>query len=288
MIEINKIEPQGYCNGVKRALEIVNTAINDPNTVRPIYLLGHIIHNKHVVNSLEKQGVIVIEDKSKTRLELLDYIDNGTVILSAHGVSPSVYDKCKEKGLNIIDATCGNVIIVHRKIKKYLELGYDCIYIGTKKHPESEGVLGISDKIHFITSLDDINNLSITNDKIYVTNQTTLSSYDIDEYFNLLKDKYPTILIDDKICNATTIRQKAMAEQKPVDLCIVVGDSSSSNTKKLAKVSNYRANIKTILCEDLSSLDKTILKDIKSVSISSGASTPEYIVDEIIEYLKNI
>lgn len=288
MIKINKITPQGYCNGVKRAIEIVNKAINDPNIIRPIYLLGHIIHNKHVIKHFENQSVIVIEDKNKTRLELLDLINSGTVILSAHGVSPKVYEKCKDKGLNVIDATCGNVIIVHRKIKKYLELGYDCIYIGIKNHPESEGVIGISDKIHFITSIDDINNLCINNDMIYVTNQTTLSAYDIMNYFNLLKEKYPNIVIDDKICNATTIRQKAMVEQEKVDLCIVVGDPSSSNTKKLAKVSIDRANIKTIMCEDLDSLDKSILNNVESVSISSGASTPDYIVDEIIEYIKTI
>lgn len=288
MIKINKITPQGYCNGVIRALDIVYNAIDNPNTIRPIYLLGHIIHNKHVVKDLKNKGVIVIEDKSKTRLELLDSISSGSVILSAHGVSPLVYQKIKEKKLNVIDATCGNVLIVHKRIQKYLDEGYDCIYIGTKQHPECEGVLGISDKIHFISTLEDIDSLHITNSKIYVTNQTTLSKFDINEYFLKLKEKFSNILIDDKICNATTIRQEAMAKQEKVDLCIVVGDCSSSNTKKLANVSNTIAKIKTVLCEDLDDLDKTILKDVKSISISSGASTPSYIVDEIIDYIKKI
>lgn len=288
MIKIKKINPQGYCNGVKRALDIVNNAINNPNTIKPIYLLGHIIHNKHVINDLAFKGVIIIENKDKTRLELLDEIDNGSVILSAHGVAPSVYEKCEAKGLNIIDATCGNVIIVHRKIKKYLESGYDCIYIGTKKHPESEGVIGISDKIHFITNIEDIYKLDINNDKVYVTNQTTLSMFDIKSYFELLKEKFPNILIDDKICNATTIRQEAMANQEKVDLCIVVGDKSSSNTKKLVDVSIKKANVNTILCEDLDSLDKEKLNNVNSISISSGASTPDKLVEEIIDYIKSI
>ena len=285
---IRKINPQGYCNGVKRALNIVSNALEDKNVKRPIYLLGQIIHNKHVVKDFIDKGAIVIEDKTKSRLELLDSINEGTVIFSAHGVSPLVYKKAKEKGLNIIDATCGYVLIVHKKIEDYLNKGFDVIYIGTKNHPEVEGVLGISNKIHFISNLEQIKNLNITNDKIYCTNQTTLSQYDIIDIFNLLKEKYPNILIDDKICDATTVRQKAMKEQEKADLCIVVGDSASSNTKKLYKVSSELAGIKTILCEDLKSLDKNELKNVKTVNISSGASTPDYIVDEIINYLISI
>ena len=288
MITINKIEPQGYCNGVKRALDIVYNTLENKEIKRPIYLLGHIIHNKHVVNDLKEKGVIVIEDKSKTREELIDEINSGSVIFSAHGVSPIVYEKAKRKGLNIIDATCGNVLVVHNKIKTYLENGYTCIYIGTKKHPECEGVLGISSSIIFVSSIEDIDNININNDKIYATNQTTLSTFDIKKIFEKLKDKYSNIIIDDKICNATTIRQEAMAIQKKVDLCIVVGDMESSNTKKLAKVSKEIAHINTILCEDLNSLDKSILNGVNSISISSGASTPEYVVNEIIDYINKL
>lgn len=285
---IRKIEPQGYCNGVKRALNIVNKTLEDKNIKRPIYLLGQIIHNKHVVNEFIKKGVIVIEDKNKTRLELLDEINEGTVIFSAHGVSPLVYKKAKEKGLNIVDATCGYVQVIQKKIENHLNDGYDVIYIGTKKHPEVEGVLGISDKIHFVSSILDIDSLNIKNNNIYCTNQTTLSIFDINDIFSKLKTKYPNIKIDDKICDATTVRQMAMLNQEKADLCIVVGDPQSSNTKKLFNVSNELAKVKTILCEDLNTLDKSELKNIKSVNISSGASTPSYIVDEIIDYLKTI
>ncbi len=288
MKKIIKIIPQGYCNGVKRALEIVDKALKNENTPRPIYLLGHIIHNKHVVNDLEKKGIIIVEDKTKTRLELLNSISSGSVIFSAHGVAPEVYQKAKEKGLNIIDATCGNVLVVHQRIKEYLSNGYECLYIGTKNHPECEGVLGISKDIHFITSKEDIDRLDIKNKTVYITNQTTLSKYDIEEFFEKLKEKFHNIIIDDKICNATTIRQDAMAKQKKVDLCIVVGDSSSSNTKKLAKVSEKIAGIKTVLCEDLNSLNKDLIMKANRISISSGASTPEYIVDEIIKFIKSI
>lgn len=286
MIKIYKITPQGYCNGVKRALAIVEKALKNPQTPRPIYLLGHIIHNKHVVDELKEKGVLLMEDKQKTRAELLDLIPSGSVVFSAHGVSPAVYQKAKDKGLNIIDATCGNVLVIHQKMKQYLEMGYECIYIGTKHHPECEAVLQISDKIHFISSKEDIQGLKINTNRLYATNQTTLSKFDVQDIFRTLKKVYPSILIDDKICDATTVRQMAMATQEKVDLCIVVGDSSSSNTKKLAFVSQTIAGIKTTLCEDLNTLDKSLLKNVSSVSISSGASTPDSIVEEIIEYIQ--
>ena len=285
MIKVNKIEPQGYCNGVKRALNIVNDAIDDPKTKKPIYLLGQIIHNKYVVDMLIDAGVKVIDDKNKTRLELLDLINDGSVVLSAHGVSPDVYAKAKNKGLNIIDTTCGNVLIVHKKIKQYLDLNYTCLYIGTPNHPECEGVLGISNKIKLISNINDLNNLKITGN-IYVTNQTTLSKFDIADIYKKINALYPKAILDDKICNATTIRQNAMANQKKADLCIVVGDKKSSNTKKLVKVSQDIAKIPTVLCENLDDLDKSLLNNIKTVNISSGASTPDLLVNEIINYIE--
>ena len=163
---INRIEPQGFCGGVKNAIEIAKKAIENENNKRPIYLLGSLIHNKHVMKSLEDLGLILIDDKNKTRLELLDEINSGSVIFSAHGVSSEVYLKAQEKNLNIIDATCPFVKIVHKNINKYLNDGYDIIYIGTKGHPECEGVLGISDKITLITNKDEALNYQNNNDKL--------------------------------------------------------------------------------------------------------------------------
>lgn len=284
-MKINKIEPQGFCKGVINALNIVNDTLKIKNR---IYLLGEVIHNKNVINDLQEKGAITIPTNNRTRLELLDEIDKGTVIFSAHGVSNAVYEKAKAKGLNVIDATCPMVHLVHNNIIKRINDGYDIIYIGTKNHPEVEGVLGISSSIHFISNVDEIDSLNINNDKIYSTNQTTLSIYDIENIYKRLKDKYPNILIDNKICNATTIRQEAIKNQPNADLCIIVGDKLSSNTKKLVSVSEKFTNIKTIQCEDLNSLDKNELKGINTVNISSGASTPDYVVNEIIEYLNNL
>jgi len=282
---INKIEPQGFCQGVKIAINTVKETLKKENKV---YLLGEIIHNKDVINDLNNIGAITIPSNNKTRLELLDEIDSGTVIFSAHGVSPKVYEKAKNKNLNIVDATCPMVLLIHKNITEKLKNGYDVIYIGTKNHPEVEGVIGISSSIHFISNMDELNELKINNDKIYATNQTTLSIYDIKNIYDKLKDKYPNITIDNKICNATTIRQEAIKNQPKADLCIIVGDRLSSNTKKLVKVSEEYTNIKTIQCENLSSLDKSYLNNINVVNISSGASTPDYVVNEIIEYIKGL
>ena len=280
---VNKLEPQGYCGGVTRAIKLAYDLAK--NEKEPIYMLGKIIHNQHVIDSLEEIGIKTIDDKNKTRLELLDSIPSGIVIFSAHGVSPLVYEKAKQKGLKIVDASCPYVKIIHDRMKDYIDKGYTCLYIGTKGHPECEGVLGISSSIIFIENKEDILNLNINNDRIYVTNQTTLSINETKELFNLIKDKYNNVVIDDKICNATTVRQEAVLNQPKADLCIVVGDIHSSNTNKLKEVSE-KTNTKTILVDNLESLDKSILDGKKVINITSGASTPSYIVDEIINYLK--
>lgn len=286
-MKIKKISPQGYCNGVKYALKTVNEAILNNDTKKPIYLLGNLIHNKIVMDSLKDKGVIVINE-GNTRFEMLDKIDNGTVIFSAHGVSPRVYQKAQDKGLNIIDATCPNVLIIHKKIIKYLDEGFEIIYIGTKNHPESEGVIEISDKIHFINSPDDINILSINSDKIYITNQTTLSIFDMAHFYELLKKKFPKALIDNKICLATTKRQQALLKLDGVDICIVVGDKSSSNSKKLAGVASDIANVPSYLVESAKDIDDKWFTNASCVAVTSGASTPDELTDEVIEYLKKI
>ncbi|MDE7161221.1 MAG: hypothetical protein K2N65_00515, partial [Anaeroplasmataceae bacterium] len=150
---INKITPQGYCSGVKNALSIAYEVLASASYPRPIYLLGSIIHNQHVIEDLEKKGAILVEEKGTSRSDLIDKIEKGTVIFSAHGVAPIVYEKAKKKGLTIVDTTCGNVLLVQKRMKEYLSLGYTCSYIGTKGHPECEGVLGISSDILLLESI---------------------------------------------------------------------------------------------------------------------------------------
>ena len=282
---INKLTPQGYCSGVKNALKIAYEVLSSSNYPRPIYLLGSIIHNQNVIADLKEKGAILIEEKGISRSELIDKIPSGTVIFSAHGVSPTVYEKARNKGLTIVDTTCGNVVLVQQQMKKYLSLGYTCLYIGTKGHPECEGILGISPSILLIEKVEDLKDISA--DKIYATNQTTLSLFETEKLYEEIKQKFPNALIDNKICKATTVRQQACLTQEPVDLCLVVGDKASSNTKKLALASES-ISIPTLLIEGVNDLKQVDFKNINKVSITSGASTPDYIVDEIIEFLKRV
>ena len=279
------INPHGYCGGVSHALNVVYNTINNPNTVKPIYLLGNLIHNKIVTNKLSQLGVTTIDIKNKTRLELLDYIDSGTVIFSAHGVSNKVREKATNKGLNIVDASCGKVLLIHKKVLEYINKGYYVLYIGKPNHPEAEAILEESNNIKLITSINDLNT-KIDNKLIYVTNQTTLSLLEITNIYNKIKELYPNALIDNNICNATTLRQKALFNLN-TDLVIVVGDKLSSNSNSLVNIAR-RNNIDSILVENISDIDANFIKKYKHISFTSGASTPEDIYLSIVDKVKQI
>jgi len=276
---INKLEPQGYCKGVINAINIaLNFNLNNQKT----YALGALIHNKEMLKELSKKGIITIHDNGRTRLEMLDEIDSGNVIISAHGACPMVYQKIKEKGLNLIDCTCGYVTMTHNEIKKHLDLGYDIYYIGTKGHPECEGAIGISNKVKLLTNIDDINTASFS-DKSFIINQTTLSTLDIKYLHEAILNKNPNVTIRKSICDATTKRQLAVINSKKVDLTIIVGDTTSSNSKKLYKLASQINS--SILVENLDDVKAIDFTNIKEINITSGASTPPYITQSIIDYL---
>lgn len=217
-MEINRLNPQGFCGGVKYALSLLDKAISNPNTPRPIYLMGNIIHNKTVMNEYKKRGVIILNEGYKENKEkLINSLEAGTLIFSAHGTSEELISLAKKRGLNVIDTVCPNVKVVHNRIKDYLAKGYSIIYIGTRLHPECEGAMSISPLINLASDITDIDKFNITNDKIYVTNQTTLSLYDLEEYFTKIRKIYPKAIIDNKICTATTMRQRAVMNRPQAD-----------------------------------------------------------------------
>ena len=172
-MNIIKITPQGFCNGVINAIKKVNNTVDNPATPKPIYLLGMLIHNKFVCDALEEKGVITLKDKPLE--ELIDSVETGTIIISAHGVSLKIKNKIKEKGLNLVDATCPIVSNIHNNVFKYLDLGYEIIYIGKQNHPESIGVLGESDKIHLVEKIESLDELD-KNKKYYVIFLNELSN----------------------------------------------------------------------------------------------------------------
>ncbi len=283
-MEVKAIVPRGYCKGVVRAIQLAKNTVNVP---KPISILGMIVHNQYIVNSLEELGIQTIDIKGKTRLELLDYINKGTVIITAHGASDDVFKKAKEKGLHIVDASCLDVIKSHQLIKDRLKEGYEILYIGKSGHPEAEGVLSL-DKIHIhlIQSINDIDKLD-KNKKYMMTNQTTMSLYDLFDLCEYAKEVLSNISIEKETCTATKIRQEAIASlDDDIDVVFIVGDPHSNNTKKLASIASSKANKEVYMIESIQDLNIEVLKNKHKAAVSSGASTPTYLTNQVIDYLK--
>jgi len=286
MMEVIKINPRGYCYGVVDAMVIARNASLDKTLPRPIYILGMIVHNKHVVDAFEKEGIITLDGEN--RKEIIEKVDKGTVIFTAHGVSPEVREIAKRKGLVAIDATCPDVTVTHDLIREKSSQGYDIIYIGKKNHPEPEGAIGVApEHVHIVEKKEDIDKLNLQNDKLLVTNQTTMSQWDVKHLMDYIKEKYPTIEVHKEICMATQVRQEAVANQaKDADLLIVVGDPRSNNTNRLKQVSEEIAGTPAYRIADLSELNIEWLMDVERVAVTAGASTPTPIVKEVIAFLE--
>lgn len=281
-MEVKAIVPRGYCKGVVRAIEIAKKASQEKE---PVYILGMIVHNQYIVNALEDLGIHTIDQKDKTREELLDQIDQGTVIITAHGAGDNVFEKAKKKGLHIIDASCPDVIKTHTLIKDKLNQGYEILYIGKKGHPEAEGAISIdSQHIHLISNQDDID--QIDPQKSYImTNQTTMSLYDVYDLCEYAKDVLPHVEIEKETCTATKVRQEAIQNiDEDIDIVFIIGDPHSNNTKKLASIAGNKK--KVYMIESIKDLDINTLKGKKKVAVSSGASTPTYLTNQVIEFLK--
>ncbi|MCM3442098.1 4-hydroxy-3-methylbut-2-enyl diphosphate reductase [Metabacillus halosaccharovorans] len=285
-MNIIKIAPRGYCYGVVDAMVIAKNAALDKSLPRPIYILGMIVHNKHVTDAFEEDGIITLDGKN--RLDILEKVDQGTVVFTAHGVSPEVRRIAKEKGLVTLDATCPDVTKTHDLIREKEAQGYDVIYIGKKGHPEPEGAVGVAPQIvHLVESSEDVIKLNIQNEKVIVTNQTTMSQWDVADIMETVKEKFPHVEVHREICLATQVRQEAVAEQaKDADLTIVVGDPKSNNSNRLAQVSEEIAGTKAYRISDLSELKLEWLKDVQTVAVTAGASTPTPITKKVIKFLE--
>lgn len=285
-MKVIKISPRGYCYGVVDAMVIARNAALDKTLPRPIYILGMIVHNKHVTDAFEEEGIITLDGKN--RKEIIEKVDHGTVIFTAHGVSPEIRKIADEKGLVSIDATCPDVTSTHKLIREKEQEGYQVIYIGKKGHPEPEGAVGVApDIVHLVQTIEDIDALNLNSDKIIITNQTTMSQWDVLDLINKVKEKYPQAEVHKEICLATQIRQEAVANQaKEADVLIVVGDPKSNNSNRLAQVSEEIAGTKSYRIADISELNLDWLKNVETVAVTSGASTPTPITKEVISFLE--
>ncbi|MBO8172298.1 MAG: 4-hydroxy-3-methylbut-2-enyl diphosphate reductase [Bacillaceae bacterium] len=285
-MDVIKISPRGYCYGVVDAMVLAQQTARNLDLPRPIYILGMIVHNKYVTDAFEEQEIITLDGEN--RLELLDEIDHGTVIFTAHGVSPEVRRKAREKGLSIVDATCPDVTRTHDLIREKVAEGYEVIYVGKKKHPEPEGAVGVApEHVHLVENERDVDQLSISHDKILVTNQTTMSQWDVKNLVNYILAKFPTAEVHNEICLATQQRQEAVAEQAgEADLLIVVGDPRSNNSNRLAQVGEEIAGVKAYRVADVSEIKTDWLKGVKKVAVTAGASTPTPVTREVVDYLE--
>lgn len=285
-MKVVKLYPQGYCKGVYNAIKIaLQTRKDYPDD--NIYILGLIIHNKLIKEELDKLNIISLYSKDKSRLELLDFINSGIIILTAHGTDLNLIEKIKSKNLKYIDTTCTFVKSTHKIIEDELKNDHEVIYIGIHNHPEATAALSINNnKIHLVENDDDISKLVIHDNSPLITNQTTLSLNQIKDISLKIKEKYPDVRFSNEQCSATRLRQDAIINIKEdYDLILVVGDLLSNNSKQLVKLAKNKCEAHLI--ETLDDLDVNWLKNKEYVAITSGASTPSAIVDQIYNWLIN-
>lgn len=283
-MEIKKVVPSGYCKGVIRAINLVKqTRLQNPD--KKIYVLGMIVHNTFITEALNELNIITLDDKIKTKEAWIDEIDDGIIIFTAHGIADCIKEKALKKGLTCVDASCIDVIKTKDITKEYLALGYEILYVGKNNHPEALAVLAESKHIHLITNFDDITTLD-NYQKVFVTNQTTMSIFEVKKLFDEILKKYPNAIIQKEICNATSSRQQAILDLKNCDLLYIVGDTKSNNSNKLKEIAIDNGIEKVRLIGSALEINEEDLKDVKHIYVTAGASTPTYLTNQVIDVLK--
>ena len=278
MAEIRLAETAGFCFGVRRAVEKVYEEAG--KAAGPVYTYGPVIHNEEVVRDLEKKGVRVLHSEE----ELKD-LEEGTVIIRSHGVGKKIYDICAGKDkVRLVDATCPDVIRTHTIVREHAAHG-DVIYIGKKNHPESEGTVGLSSRVHLVTSAADVEKLDGL-ENILITNQTTLSLIDTQEIIDACLARWPDAVVCKEICNATRVRQEAVMNLKDTDVLIVVGDPRSNNSNQLREIGTKAGIPETCLIESVLSLKEEMVKNKNRIAVTSGSSTPNSLTTQIITFLQ--
>ena len=277
-LKIILAQPRGFCAGVERAIEIVEKALQIYGP--PVYVRHEIVHNKRVVNNLSSKGAIFVKE--------LDQIPEGAVtVFSAHGVAQRVEDTAKFRNLPVLDATCPLVAKVHKEGQRYSKDGFEVILIGHEGHPEVEGTMGrISGPVYLVSNTEDVEKLKVKNpNKLSYVSQTTLSVDDTRDIIKALQGRFPNIIGPDvkDICYATQNRQSAVRDLvKNVDLVLVVGARNSSNSNRLKDIGS-ESGVNTYLIETADDMLTDWFTNVESVGITSGASTPDELVKEVID-----
>jgi len=268
--------PRGFCAGVVRAIDIVELALKKYGS--PIYVKHQIVHNPFVVASLEEKGVITVED-------VQEIPHDATVVFSAHGSPPEDFQLAEERNLNVIDATCPLVTRVHNEAKKYSNEGRKLVLVGHRGHQEVKGTMGQSDMF----LVDDREPFQVpdwdSKTPISVITQTTLSVEDTERSINNIEREFSDVVVRNDLCYATTNRQMAVKKIcDHVELFLVIGSKNSSNCNRLREVASSNG-VQAYLINSVQELDLTWLEDVENVGITSGASTPDSLVADIIKLL---
>jgi 4-hydroxy-3-methylbut-2-en-1-yl diphosphate reductase len=279
--EILLAEPRGFCAGVDRAIEIVERALHKFG--RPIYVRHEIVHNTYVVNDLKAKGAIFIE-------ELSDVPPGATLVFSAHGVSKAIQDQARARGFQIFDATCPLVTKVHVEVAKLAKEGYEFIMIGHKGHPEVEGTMGqLESGIHLVEDVADVARVNpAQTGKLAVVTQTTLSVDDAADIAAAVKTRFPNVRQPKQqdICYATQNRQDAVKVMSPqVDIVIVVGSPTSSNSNRLAELAR-KLGVESYMVDSAEELQAGWFTGRQRVGLTAGASAPEILVRQVIDRIK--
>ena len=273
--------PRGYCAGVDRAVVTVERALEQYGA--PVYVRKEIVHNKHVVATLEKRGAIFVNETDEVP-------EGALVVFSAHGVSPAVHSEATDRQLRVIDATCPLVTKVHKEAVKFADEGYDIVLIGHRGHEEVEGTYGEApEAIQIVDRPADVDTLQIKDpEKVIWLSQTTLSVDETLSTVDLLRQRFPLLVSppSDDICYATQNRQEVVKQIAPeCDLVIVVGSRNSSNSVRLVEVALEAGARDAHLVDFASEVDESWLENVATVGLTSGASVPEELVQGVLEWL---
>jgi 4-hydroxy-3-methylbut-2-enyl diphosphate reductase len=274
--------PRGFCAGVERAIEIVELALRAYGP--PVYVRHAIVHNTHVVADLESKGAVFVEETDEVP-------EGGLVVFSAHGVGPQVKEGARQQGLQTLDATCPLVTKVHYEARDYAEMGYSIVLIGHEGHQEVTGTMGHApESITLVETPEDVEALDLPDpDKIAYVSQTTLSVDEANRVIAALKRKYPNARgpRGDDICYATQNRQdatRALADR--TELILVVGSPTSSNSKRMVEVALEHGAPAAYLIDDAAEIDPAWLEGVSTVGVTSGASAPDALVDDVLDALR--
>lgn len=279
----------GFCGGVKRAYDMIAQAVNDESVKKPIVVLGALVHNDDVVKRIEKMGVKKIQfdgDFEKVRDQLHEEI--GTLVITAHGAGPEIFEIASEKKFDVVDTTCPKVVKVQRLAQVFSKKGFKIVIIGENKHKEVQGIFKWANKdVVVIEGVDEARNLDLNNqEKVLIVSQTTQSREKVREAVEVILKKNPSAQLFDTICDATKNRQEHVVEiAKNNDIVFVIGSPESSNSNRLFEIAKEN-NSKTYFIERVGDIKDEWIEGASTAGVAAGASSPDWVIDDVVKYLR--